>query len=121
MLRGMRPPEPPVALVTGASSGIGTEFARALAKRGHQVVLVARRRDRLDELAQELEAAHVVECDLAAEPQAVVRKVEELGLTVDLLVNNAGFGTWGRFWELAPEQEAQQVRLNCEAVVVLSR
>jgi uncharacterized protein len=117
----MRPPEPPVALVTGASSGIGTEFARALAKRGHQVVLVARRRDRLDELAQELEAAHVVECDLAAEPQAVVRKVEELGLTVDLLVNNAGFGTWGRFWELAPEQEAQQVRLNCEAVVVLSR
>ena len=110
-----------VALVTGASSGIGTEFARALSKQGYEVVLVARRRERLDELAQELESAHVVECDLAADPHAVVRGVEELGLAVDLLVNNAGFGTWGRFWELDPEPEAQQVRLNCEAVVVLTR
>jgi hypothetical protein len=110
-----------VALVTGASSGIGTEFARALAKRGYEVVLVARRRERLDELAQELGSAHVVECDLADDPQMVVRKLEEMGLAVDLLVNNAGFGTWGRFWELDAEPEAQQVRLNCEAVVVLTR
>jgi uncharacterized protein len=110
-----------IAMVTGASSGIGTEFARALAARGYEIVLVARRRDRLEELAQELGSAHVVECDLAGDPQAAVRKVEELGLTIDLLVNNAGFGTWGRFWELDPDPEAGQVRLNCEAVVVLTR
>lgn len=117
----MSPAETRVALVTGASSGIGTEFARALSKKGYDIVLVARRRERLDELARELQSAHVVECDLAADPHAVVRKVDELGLAVDLLVNNAGFGTWGRFWELDPEPEAQQVRLNCEAVVVLTR
>jgi short-subunit dehydrogenase len=110
-----------VAVVTGASSGIGAEFARALARRGHELVIVARRRDRLEQLAQELGSAHVVECDLAAEPQSLVRAVAELGLTVDLLVNNAGFGTWGRFAELDPEKEAEQVRLNCEAVVVLTR
>ena len=110
-----------VAVVTGASSGIGTQFARALAERGYEVVLVARRRDRLEQLAGELASAHVVECDLAADPQLVARRVEELGLSVDLLVNNAGFGSWGRFVELDPEREAEQVRLNCEAVVVLTR
>ena len=110
-----------VALVTGASSGIGAEFARALAERGHEVVLVARRRDRLEQLAEQIGSAHVVECDLAADPDRLVREVEELGLTVDLLVNNAGFGTWGRFVDSDPRKEAEQVRLNCEAVVVLTR
>ena len=110
-----------IALVTGASSGIGAEFARALSRRGYEIVLVARRRDRLEELAQELGSAHVIDGDLAADPMAIVRQVEELDQPVDLLVNNAGFGSWGRFWELDPDREAEQVRLNCEAVVVLTR
>ena len=65
--------------------------------------------------------AHVIAADLGAEPEAVPTRVEELGLEVDLLVNNAGFGTWGRFWELDPAREAEEVRVNCEAVVVLTR
>jgi short-subunit dehydrogenase len=107
-------------VVTGASSGIGAEFARALARRGHEVVLVARRRERLEQLAAELGSAHVVECDLAADPDLLVREVEALGLDVELLVNNAGFGSWGRFVELDPRKEREQIRLNCEAVVALT-
>ncbi len=111
-----------VALVTGASSGIGEEFARALSARGYELVLVARRTDRLERLAGELPGtAHVVACDLAAEAAALPGRVTELGLEVDLLVNNAGFGTYGPFAELDPEREADQVRVNCEAVVRLTR
>jgi short-subunit dehydrogenase len=111
-----------VALVTGASSGIGTEFARALSKRGYEVVLVARRRERLEEIASELPGhAHVVECDLTREALELSGRVRELGLEVDLLVNNAGFGSWGRFLESDTEQLLDQVRVNCEAVVALTR
>lgn len=110
-----------VALVTGASSGIGAEFARALSRRDYEVILVARRRQRLEQLASELGSAHVVECDLSSDAASLPAKVAELGLEVDLLVNNAGFGTWGRFVELDPEHEVDQIRLNCEAVVVLTR
>src|SRR5438093_11127347 len=110
-----------VALVTGASSGIGEEFARALSARGYEVVLVARRADRLERLASELPGqAHVVPCDLAREADQLAGRVADLGLSVDLLVNNAGFGTSGRFLELDPERDADQVRLNCEAVVTLT-
>ena len=109
------------ALVTGASSGIGAAFARALAARGHDLALVARRRDRLDELAAELPTtAHVFECDLAADAAGLPARVAEAGLEVDLLVNNAGFGSWGRFLELDAEREVEQIRLNCEAVVTLT-
>ncbi len=107
------------AVVTGASSGIGAEFARLLAARGYEVVLVARRRERLEQLASELGSAEVVECDLAADPLAVEHALE--GREVDVLVNNAGFGTWGRFVESDPEREAGQIRLNCEALVLLTR
>jgi uncharacterized protein len=110
-----------VALVTGASSGIGQEFARALSRRGYEVVLVARREDRLRALADELPgAAHAVACDLASDAASVPGRVESLGLSVDLLVNNAGFGAYGRFLEIDPERDAQQVRVNCEAVVRLT-
>ena len=113
---------PDTALVTGASSGIGEQFARALASRGNELILVARRRERLEGLASELPTrAEVVECDLASDAASLPAKVAELGMEVDLLVNNAGFGSWGRFLEQDPEQEARQVRLNCEAVVRLSR
>jgi short-subunit dehydrogenase len=110
-----------VALVTGASSGIGEAFARALSDRGYELVLVARREDRLRALADALPGeAHAVACDLATESASLPARVEELGLSVDLLVNNAGFGAYGRFLEIDPQRDAAQVRVNCEAVVTLS-
>jgi short-subunit dehydrogenase len=112
---------PETALVTGASSGIGEQFARALAKRGNELVLVARRGERLSELAAELPTkAHVVSCDLSTDAASLAGKVAEIGLQVDLLVNNAGFGVYGRFLDTHPERDAAQVRLNCEAVVTLT-
>jgi short-subunit dehydrogenase len=111
-----------VAMVTGASSGIGEEFARQLAARGHDLVLVARRVDRLQRLADELPTTvHVLPCDLGADAAALPARVAQLGVDVDLLVNNAGFGNHDRFWEIAEGRDAAQVRLNCEAVVTLTR
>ena len=121
---------PPAAastcLVTGASSGIGTEIARELAGRGHGVTLVARREERLRELADELSGRHGVRaegiaCDLAdpAAREGLTAEVADRGLTVEVLVNNAGFGSGGRFQELDPEAELSMVRLNVEAVVGL--
>ena len=110
------------ALVTGASSGIGEQFARQLADRGHDLVLIARRADRLEALAAELPTdAQVIACDLATDARSLPARVAELGVEVDLLVNNAGFGTHGRFWEIEEDRDAEMVRLNCEAVVVLTR
>jgi uncharacterized protein len=109
------------ALITGASAGIGEEFARQLAGRGYDLILVARRRDRLEQLAEQIPTtAHVVECDLTSDAAQLPAEVEKLGLDVDLLVNNAGFGLRGRFLELDPAREAEMVRLNCEAVVTLT-
>lgn len=115
------------ALVTGASSGIGSELARQLARRGHGVTLVARRVEPMQALARELAEAHgvraeVIGCDLA-DPEArdaLPAQVEALGLTVEVLVNNAGYGSAGAFTELDTATETQMVRLNCEAVVTLS-
>lgn len=112
---------PETALVTGASSGIGEQFARALAHRGSELVLVARRRERLEQLAQELPVqAHVVTCDLASDADGLLGQVKELGVDVDLLVCNAGFGNYGRFLDQDPRSDANQVRVNCEAVVTLA-
>jgi short-subunit dehydrogenase len=109
------------ALITGASSGIGEEFARQLAARGYDVILVARRKERLEQLAEALPTrAHVIECDLGAEAAKLPGEIEKLGVDVDLLVNNAGFGLRGHFAELDAEREAEMVRVNCEAVVTLT-
>lgn len=109
------------ALITGASSGIGDQFARQLARRGYELILVARRRDRLEQLAEQVaSSAHVIECDLASEADKLADKVETLGADVDLLVNNAGFGLRGQFLEFDAEREAEMVRVNCEAVVRLT-
>ncbi len=111
----------PTALITGASSGIGAEFARRLAERGYDLVLVARRTERLEELAAELGGKPVVVShDLANDAASLPPELERRGLEIDLLVNNAGFGSYGRFWELDPAREAEQVRLNSEAVVILT-
>lgn len=110
------------ALVTGASSGIGEQFARQLAARGRDLVLVARRAERLERLAAELPSeTRVIACDLGADAASLPARVNELGLEIDLLVNNAGFGTHDRFWEIEEGRDAEMVRVNCEAVVTLTR
>jgi len=113
------------ALVTGASSGLGVEFARALARDGVSVVLTARREERLRELASELEKAHqvstrVVAADLA-EPSGAEQLIDAVrDLEITILVNNAGFGYAGRFEEQEPQRLGEMVRLNCLAPVMLS-
>ena len=94
------------ALVTGASAGIGEAFARELARRGHDLVLTARRADRLETLAQELRDRHAIEAivaplDLARPdgPEALVAALDAQGLTIDVLINNAGYGVPGYFNE----------------------
>ncbi len=114
------------ALVTGASSGIGADIARSLARRGQGVTPVARREERLQDLAEELQKEHSIraetlEADIGeADGRAeMIGRLGELGLTVEVLVNNAGFGSGGRFTELELEREVQMVRLNVEAVFAL--
>lgn len=115
------------ALVTGASSGIGAEFALQLARGGHGVVLVARSGDRLRELAGRLRTAYNVPADIIVrdltEPDAARLIGAELmarDLSVDLLVNNAGFGTCGRFEEIPANRDHDQLMVNVVALVDLA-
>jgi uncharacterized protein len=113
------------AVVTGASSGIGADIARELASRGYGVTLVARRAEKLQELAAELGKAvraEVIACDVA-DPAARADLFDEVGrrgLTVDILVNNAGIGTIGRVADSPVDDEIAQVRVNVEAVIDLT-
>jgi short-subunit dehydrogenase len=116
------------ALITGASAGLGKELARRFAADGHDVVLVARRRDRLEELAAELGSqfprlrAYVLACDLS-QPGAVaqlLQRVRELGLEIEFLVNNAGAGVAGRFAEQELGRQSELIELNIAAFVQLT-
>ncbi len=115
-------------LITGASAGIGEEFARRLAARGSALVLVARRADRLEKLAADIEAAHrvrvtVIPMDLSA-PAAGSRlkaETDRLGLRVTGLINNAGFGTHGPFQDEDPARLRDEIAVNIAALVDLTR
>jgi short-subunit dehydrogenase len=122
------PPKPAAkrrALVTGASSGIGEEFARQLAKKGYDVVLVARRRDRLEKLAAEFSQAQgtiseVLEADLGT-TEGVISVEKRLAQgDIDLVVNNAGFPTHGEFTSLPIHRELEEVDVNIKALVRLT-
>jgi short-subunit dehydrogenase len=111
-----------VALITGASAGLGVDFARQLSAKGNRLVLVARRKDRLDALAAELGNTRAIEEDLSL-PGAVDRLMADLaarGEHVELLVNNAGFGLTGRFAQLDGRRQRQMIDLNCGALVELA-
>jgi short-subunit dehydrogenase len=122
---GLPQPSPnSIALITGASSGIGEEFARQLSAQGHRVAVVARREDRLATLCEDLggpERAIAISADLAipADRDRLAARLDELGFTIDILVNNAGFGVYGAFIESGPGLELQQIRVDVEAVVDL--
>ncbi|MCH7548340.1 MAG: SDR family oxidoreductase [Candidatus Krumholzibacteriota bacterium] len=116
------------ALITGASFGIGREFAKFFAADRYDIVLVARTEDKLDEVKRDLESAygieaHVVVADLAdpTAPEAIWRAVSEKGIRVDTLVNNAGFGGFGLFHESDLEHELRMIQVNIAAVVALSK
>lgn len=114
-------------LITGASAGIGVEFARQVAERGYNVTLAARRVDRLIELAAEIErdhgvTAHAVQCDVtsAESRSALLAGIDERGEKIDILINNAGAGGDGFFWEAPFEKELGTVELNVVALTALT-
>ncbi|HUF32861.1 MAG TPA: SDR family oxidoreductase [Acidimicrobiales bacterium] len=116
-----------LALVTGASSGIGESFARALAGRGTNLVLVARRRDRLDQLAAALREGSGIEVEVLAADLTddlglanVAERLSDDARPVDLLVNNAGFGTSGALVDVDPARHADEIALNVGALVALT-
>lgn len=111
-----------VTLITGASAGLGLDFARQLSAKGRRLVLVARRKDRLDALVTELGNGRAIGEDLSL-PGAIDRLMADLaahGEHVDLLVNNAGFGLTGRFAELDGRRQRQMIDLNCGALTELA-
>ena len=115
------------ALITGASSGIGAAAATSLAARGLKVILVARRREKLEQLARDISAtsgqALVMPADLST-PQGVDQLVRELfqkGISVDVLVNNAGFGWYGYYADMAWETAREMLQVNVSAVIQLTR
>jgi uncharacterized protein len=117
----------PLALVTGASSGIGAELARELARHGHDVLLTARRAPELEALASELRAlgavATVMPTDLGVPGAAreLARAIEERGMRVDVLINNAGFGDVGAFVREDPDRIDAMLQLNVFALSALTR
>lgn len=121
-------PSTEAALITGASSGIGLHLAREFARHGHPVVLVAPVQAELDAVAAEIRAdfavpVHALAHDLREETaaDAIFGELAALGLVPGILVNNAGLGRWGHFWEIPLEDDISMIRLNIEAVIRLTK
>jgi hypothetical protein len=115
------------ALITGASGGIGLDFAKKFAENGYDLVLVARSEGKLQEIAKELEGKHKIKVTVLAKDLSKAEAVEEVyqatktaGMAVDVLVNNAGFATYGFFHELSKAKELEMIDLNVRALVHLS-
>lgn len=115
------------ALVTGASTGIGAEFARKLAARGMHLVLTARREELLRELASELHTAHGTKCEIIpvdlgdpAQPARLIEQIEKKGITLELLVNNAGFGNVATIEDTEVERILELIRVNISALTELT-
>jgi uncharacterized protein len=123
----MNDPGDRIALVTGASAGLGAEFARQLAQRGCDLVLTARRRDRLEEIADELREAHgvtvtVLPADLSR-PQApgeIAAELTDAGIEIDVLINNAGYGMPGYYMETGWQEHADFIQVMVVAVAQLT-
>ncbi|MCG7391819.1 SDR family oxidoreductase [Microvirga sp. ACRRW] len=120
--------DPRWAVITGASSGIGAELARVLASKGYFLVLVARRHERLEALAGEIQSVHKIEVETMAldledreAPQDLVEMLRDRGIRVHTLVNNAGFGLRGNFATLPVERQMAMIDLNVRALTALSR
>src|SRR5690349_1326504 len=115
-------------LITGASSGIGFELAKIAAANRHDLVLVARSEDTLSALARDLRQAHGIKTEVVAAdlsdrlaPSRIAARIEPLGLTIDVLINNAGFGLYGKFSENPLETELQMIQVNISALTDLTK
>lgn len=124
----MRDYQGKTAVITGASSGIGVEFANRFAERGANLVLVARRKDRLESVARQIQSNHKVKVDVVVADLAEVGSAEKLfktlqrkKLQIDVLVNNAGFGTMGEFKNHDLNRIAEEIQLNVSTLVQLTR
>ena len=120
-------PSAETALITGASSGIGLELARCFAGEGSNLVLVARNLEALQQLAAELESKHHIklrslraDLSLPETPERIFEEVSRLGITVDVLVNNAGFGLQGEFLELPLPRQLEMIQVNITALTHLT-
>jgi len=115
-------------LITGASSGIGLELAKLFAAAKHRLILTARNAAALEQLATDCRQSHGIEAQViavdfaeSAGPRHLFDEIERRGLVVDVLVNNAGFGTHGRFWEIPTKDELSLLQVNVVALVELTR
>jgi uncharacterized protein len=128
METSMKPTQAKTALITGASSGLGAEFARQLAAEGCDLILVARREDRLRALKEEIanrfgRKTDILSMDLAAKnaPQILFNKIKDLGLAVDVLINNAGLGLFGEFTTTPWDRTQQMLTVDILALAHLTR
>lgn len=109
------------ALITGASSGIGRDIARILSKSGYELILAARRKDRLCELAKEFENCKIIPCDLSKKEEVFRLYNETKNEDIDILINNAGFGLFGEFSKTELLRELEMIDLNVTAVHILTK